>query len=80
MSTTADAVNGDRPREVTLELPLVVNARWCAVDLDELQEATEGAGLPGELILTYLDAGNRRRYVERCPERKQRNGRKAATA
>ena len=76
MATSPGVANGAQPhhdsREVTLELPLVVNARWCAVDLDELQEAAEDAGLPGELILTYLDAGNRRRYVERCPERKQR--------
>ena len=50
------------------------------VDLDDLLEAVEFCGLPQrELVVTYVDANNRRRYVERCPERK-RNGRKGVAA
>lgn len=57
-----------------LDLHVVANGRWFAIDLDEMLEAAEFAGLPGELIVTYVDAGGRRRYVERCPSRKPGRG------
>jgi hypothetical protein len=59
---------------VVVEVPAATNGRWVAVDLDELLEGLELAGGPGELICTYLDAGGRRRYIERRPPRKQRSG------
>jgi len=48
-----------------IDLRLMVNDRWCALDLDELLQAVEFAGLPPELIVTYVDRHGRRRYVER---------------
>jgi hypothetical protein len=55
-----------------VELHVVQNGRWVAIDLDELLESIEFAGLPRELIVTYMDANGRRRYVERCPARKRK--------
>ena len=77
MTATSDAVNGvattpdSTTSEVTLELPLVENSRWCALDLDELLEHLVLAGRPPELICTYKDPGARRRYVRLCLGRKQ---------
>lgn len=78
MSTTADAVNGARPDhdhnpgEVTVDLHLVENNRWCALDLDELLEQLVLAGRPPELICTYTDPSGRRRYVRRHIRRNRR--------
>jgi hypothetical protein len=66
---TAASVHNDR----IIDIHLAVNDRWCAFDLDELLEAIEFAGLPGELIATYQDASGRRRYVERRRPRTRSN-------
>jgi hypothetical protein len=66
--------NGHDDTSAEVGLHLVVNDGWCALDLDELRDAIEAAGLPPELIATYLDRTGRRRYVERAA------GQKAVTA
>lgn len=62
-----------------IDLHLVVNGRWAALDLDELLEQLVIAGFPAELICTYQDPSGRRRYVRRH-RRARRSGRQEVTA
>ena len=62
-----------------IDLHLVVNGRWAALDLDELLEQLVFAGLPAELICTYQDPSGRRRYVRR-DLRTRRDRRQEVTA
>jgi hypothetical protein len=48
-----------------IDLHLISNGRWAALDLDELLEQLVLAGSPPELICTYQDPAGRRRYVRR---------------
>ena len=47
--------------EQGIDLHLVSNGRWAALDLDELLEQLVLAGSPPELICTYQDPSGRRR-------------------
>ena len=46
-----------------IDLHLISNGRWSALDLDELLEQLVLAGSPPELICTYADPSGRRRGV-----------------
>ena len=52
-----------------IDLHLAINDRWAVLDLDELRESIQAAGLPAELIATYRDQHGHRRYIERRPRR-----------
>jgi hypothetical protein len=53
-----------------LELPATMSSRWALLDLDEILEGIESAGLPQrELICTYTDRRSRRRVFVRVQAR-----------
>ena len=56
----------NEPHGATIELPAAMNGRWIQLDLDEILEGIEFAGLPQrELIATYTDRRSRRRIFVR---------------
>lgn len=75
---TTNNGNSSGPTGTDIDLPLAVNSRWVALDLDVLREQLISIGLPVELICTYVDASGRRRYIERGPARKPINHRRTA--
>jgi hypothetical protein len=76
MSRNQTAYNGSAPVGATddvVDLHLVGGARWCVLDLDEILEGIEFAGLPQrELVCTYLDRRSRRRMFIRVCSRQRK--------
>ena len=56
---------------MSIDVPAAMNGRWVQMDLDEILEGIEFAGLPQrELICTYLDRRSRRRVFVRVASRR----------
>jgi hypothetical protein len=59
------------PAELELDIHAATNGRWMQIDLDEILEGIEFAGLPQrELICTYLDRRSPRRVFVRVASRR----------
>jgi hypothetical protein len=55
-----------------IDLPMATNGRWVCLDLDEILEGIEFAGLPQtELVATYVDSRAHRRFVRVRAHRKE---------